>query len=298
MIPNVIHFIDVGGREFSFTHYLVVMSAYKVNTPENICYHCGIEPQGKWWETVKKYVTVKNRKIPLEIFGNSLTYRAHQSDVMRLEILLEYGGIYLDLDAISVNSLSPLLNHQMVMGREPESGLGSGVILAQKNSEFLGIWYERYRDYDGTRWNYHSVQLPWELALRYPSLIYIVDQYAFYYPKYNDPSSALLWGVPFRGRAKTMLRNTVLNMLIFALKQARIRQYEYRHPPLIHLIRGKEWQFQKLRRAYSVHLYESSWGKNYLSQITAESIFDPENPKYESNFSRLMRTVFQKPPWE
>ena len=185
MIPNVIHFIDVGGREFSLIHYLAVITADKVNAPQKIYYHCGVEPQGKWWEAVKKCVTVKKRDIPREIFGNLLTYRAHQSDVIRLEILLEYGGIYLDLDAISINSLSPLLNHQVVMGREPESSLGSGVILAENNAEFLQIWYEKYRDFDARCWNYHSVQLPWALALDYPSLIHVVDQYAFYYPKYN-----------------------------------------------------------------------------------------------------------------
>ncbi len=97
---------------------------------------------------------------------------------------------------------------------------------------------------------------------------------------------------------RTIVRNIVLNMLIFALKETGIRQYEYRHPPLIHLIRGKEWQLKKLQRVYSLHLYESSWGKDYLCKITPESIFDPENAKYESNFSKLMRTVLQEPPWE
>lgn len=97
MIPNVIHFIfgfahDFGGKPFSLVHYLAIKSAHMVNSPERINFYCQYEPEGEWWEKAKPYVNVIFVTPPTEIFGIPLHHIAHQTDVLRLQVLIEQGG--------------------------------------------------------------------------------------------------------------------------------------------------------------------------------------------------------------
>ncbi len=149
MIPNVIHFIDVGGREFSFIHYLAVITA---DTSE--CAGKYLLPL--WHRTTGQMVggceEVRNSEKTQDTARNirqiaDLSCSSIRCNALGNSIRIRWN--LLDLDAISINSLSPFLNHQVVMGREPESGLGSGVILAENSAEFLRIWYEKYQEYDG-----------------------------------------------------------------------------------------------------------------------------------------------------
>ena len=49
----------------------------------------------------------------------------HQSDVVRLEIMLQIGGIYLDTDSVVLKPLNSFLeNHEMVLGEASDFSLG------------------------------------------------------------------------------------------------------------------------------------------------------------------------------
>jgi hypothetical protein len=185
MIPNIIHFIyglksDFGGKEFSLIHFLAVVTAAKVNRPEKLYFHYAYEPTGAWWERAKPYLTMNKVVPPAEIFGRPLEHFAHQADVLRLEVLMQYGGIYLDMDVVCVNSFAPLMHKNCVMGIQPGKGLCNAVILARPGSQFIRLWYEKYRDFDGRHWSHHSVALPMQLARQHPTLIDIQDEYSFF----------------------------------------------------------------------------------------------------------------------
>jgi len=64
----------------------------------------------------------------------------HQSDVAKLRILLDHGGIYLDTDVIVVNSLDPLRRYDATLGKTrlhaaatPSQFHGSNVATAASN---------------------------------------------------------------------------------------------------------------------------------------------------------------------
>src|ERR1041385_7524074 len=128
MVPNVIHMI-YGFKEpdsdnlFHFIYYLAIKSAYECNKPDVIKFYYKHEPIGEWWEKAKPYLTLIKVEPPKEIFGNPLIHYAHQADVMRLEILIKEGGIYLDIDVICLNSFKRLRQYKCVLGREGEKGL-------------------------------------------------------------------------------------------------------------------------------------------------------------------------------
>jgi Glycosyltransferase sugar-binding region containing DXD motif len=198
MIPNRIHFIFgldplFGGKPFSFIHYLAIRSAAVVNQPDEMILHYAYEPDGIWWEAAKPLLTL-NRVTPSdEIFKRRIMHFAHKADVLRLELLRIEGGIYLDMDIFCIRSFEPLRNYHLVMGVEPNAGLCNAVILAEPNSEFLETWLTAYRTFDETRWNYHSVQLPYQLSMIHSDLIHVEDEYSFFFPSYDDPMHLWLW---------------------------------------------------------------------------------------------------------
>lgn len=221
MIPNILHFVfgmapDFGGKPFSLVHYLSVKSAVELNRPEAAFFYYQYEPQGEWWEKAKPLLELNKITAPESIMGNKLYHVAHKADVVRLEVLKETGGIYLDLDTISVKPLTDLLHHQFIIGQELKAafvpknwrqrlkikiglkrvskecstGLCNAVLLSQKNSRFVNLWLNEYKTFRSAGrdkyWNEHSVQVPQQLAARFPDLLTQLGPYAFHYPLYDD----------------------------------------------------------------------------------------------------------------
>ena len=145
--PRFVHFIfglDTSGEhppEFGFIQYLSIVSAYVSLRPERIFFWHYIEPTGDWWKKTRPFITdVRIARAVTEIFGNPIDNYAHKADILRLEILLKYGGIYLDQDTVIWRNMDSLLEHECVMGHEGEGawvGLGNAVIIAKPGSRFI-----------------------------------------------------------------------------------------------------------------------------------------------------------------
>jgi hypothetical protein len=113
-IPKVVHFIktDADPSNFNIIHYISVRSASWHIKPTTIKFHCHVEPQGKYWEMLRRnvpeLVVVPIDDNPNNIGGKPIRMAAHQSDVLRLQVLLREGGIYLvRLRCRSIPSLPP-----------------------------------------------------------------------------------------------------------------------------------------------------------------------------------------------
>ncbi len=279
-VPNVIHFIYLGGRPFSFVHFLAVYTAWKINQPDVIYFHHTELPSGQWWQKAMPFVTL-NRVEPIHsIHGNPIKYLAHMADVIRLEQLAQHGGIYLDLDVICINPFTPLMQNKTVMGIEAGTGLCNAVIMAKPGAQFIHEWQKSYVDFDAKKWNYHSVIFPWALAQKLPEEVYIADQYAFFYPTHNDPIHGYLWDK--KPAWKPRFIRILKNVIKLALgKHDQIRQAYYQ---TFHALRGKSWHMNQLRQAYSIHLWEGLWGEPYLNQLSPQYILNSK-----SNFAQIMR---------
>jgi mannosyltransferase OCH1-like enzyme len=90
-------------------------------------------------------------------------------------VLLEYGGIYLDIDTYVIRPFAEhsLMLHDVVMGMEARelkflrspmsddemdpAGLCNGIIIARKGAEFLRRWMESYEGFVERHWAEHSV---------------------------------------------------------------------------------------------------------------------------------------------
>jgi hypothetical protein len=288
-IPNIFHFIYVGGRQFSFIHLLAVLTAWKVNRPELIYFHHTEEPTGLWWEKARPMLTLHEIEPINEIYGNPIKYPAHMADVIRMQMLQRFGGVYLDLDVICINPLKPLMDREFVMGMEPGTGLCNAVILSRPGAEFLTRWQSHYRSFKSDLWNHHSVVLPWQLARTYPETIHVANQYAFFYPTHNDPVHRYLWGMqPDWYDVALRLTKNILRLVTTTLSSQRdaIKLTFYR---TFHALRSAPWHYEKLRKSYCLHLWEGLWGEPYLKAVT------PEFLKADgSHFAKLMREILSE----
>src|SRR5262245_41900942 len=193
-IPKILHYIwfgmarDFGAKPWSLVHHACLKSAIERVRPDEVFFYYDFEPTGPWWELSRKLVTSVIIEPPREIFGRPLVHVAHRSDVVRLQRLIEHGGIYLDADVFVQRDFDDLLGHSTVLGQETveEWGLGNAVILAEPQSPFLCRWLDQYRSFRSRGWDEfymeHSVNLPLQLARDYPAEITVLSHTAFYLP--------------------------------------------------------------------------------------------------------------------
>lgn len=203
-IPNIIHFIfgfKEQNTEFELYRYISIKSAIDVNNPDKVYFYYKFEPYGYWWDKIKPYLILEYVEPPSEIYGNNLYHYAHQSDVIRLQKLYKYGGIYLDIDTICLKSFKDLLNNKFVLGIQPNKqgtqiyGLCNAVMLSEKNSEFVLKWIDEYTTFRSkgrdAYWDEHSVIKPLKLAYDNPNLVTIIENNCFYNPLWYDINTYL-----------------------------------------------------------------------------------------------------------
>ena len=197
LVPNIVHFIWFGRhKEMSFENYISISSAHKIHRPELIMLHCDHLPVGDWWKRLQKEVNpeVHHMEPPNEIHGQVLYHVYHQGDVAKLQVLRTFGGIYLDYDVIVLQSLDPLRKYPMTMGKEKEEKLNAGVVVAHKDSMFLRMWYESYKDnYQPFDWVFNCGVVSYQIYKDHPHLVH-VESYRLTTPPWEEREKIMTYG--------------------------------------------------------------------------------------------------------
>ncbi|KAM0715128.1 hypothetical protein Q7P37_009593 [Cladosporium fusiforme] len=200
-IPRVVHFILVAesGREaeLEFYQYLAIKSALVRIQPDYVKVHTyALNKDNSWWQLVQHRVelVVHEPRETLETADGHIhkLRLPHQTDILRLEILHQEGGIYLDSDVYALQTFNSLLQSpkNILMGHEggSRSGIGNAVIVARPGSTFIAKWlaeYERSFDNRPKMWNHHSVIVPAKLANEFPEEICTLSPSAFFWPNWS-----------------------------------------------------------------------------------------------------------------
>lgn len=191
-IPKIVHFVyglRDPGPTLDLIHYAAIKSAHDVLKPDKIMFHYHHMPVGENFERARPMLTLRQVPLVTTVFGQPVTHYAHKADVVRLEVLEKYGGIYLDLDLISLKPVDHLLDREFVMaqeGVEGSIGLCNAMIMARPHSRFVQRWYSTYASFESTNWNYHSVILPGKLAPFFPKEITVLNHTAFFWPLWDS----------------------------------------------------------------------------------------------------------------
>jgi hypothetical protein len=199
-IPNIIHYIyglKIQNEEFPFIYFLSILSNYLINQPKIIYFHYQYEPHGYWWEKSKKFIQLNYINASDLFWGSKKIIKfAHKADKLRLDILLKYGGIYMDIDTITYKPYHHLLNYDFVIGIQEENYeinkitlYCNAILFSKKNSLFIKEWIKYYEEYfDPNGWCEASVHLPHKIL----NIVYnkenikIMSKETFYYPSYNE----------------------------------------------------------------------------------------------------------------
>lgn len=187
MTPKLVHYNFGFDPTFSYKplseyHYLNILSLKKTNPDFEILFHYHYEPSGTWWDKIKKIV--KLLKIENISSYDKFKFIEHKSDIFRLETLIKYGGIHLDIDVVCIKKLDGFLHTNFLMGKEVVNGTVKGlcnaVMFSEKNSEFARIWLEKYNSDYTDAWSVNGVIQPYSLSILYPHLITVVSEDYFF----------------------------------------------------------------------------------------------------------------------
>ena len=87
---------------------------------------------------------------------------------------MEYGGIYLDLDVLVVQSFDELRKYPCTLGWESDDRICGGIVISSKDSSFLHMWANYFLDdYKTGVWAYNTGTVPSKLAKRFPNLVHV-----------------------------------------------------------------------------------------------------------------------------
>jgi hypothetical protein len=206
-IPRRFHFIFglmPQPEPMHVVHWLCLESCRRVNAPEAIHFHYRHEPHGEWWEAIRPHLIL--RRVDLRsrlpdasrydatdegrfIRDQGLAY-AHEADFLRLQILLEEGGVYADMDSLFLRPLPErFFAHDFVLGEEApmcgadgvlRSSLCNALIMARSGAAFARHWADAMaQSFDGT-WSRHSNQAATALWAERPDEVHILPQPYFY----------------------------------------------------------------------------------------------------------------------
>lgn len=193
IVPKIVHLIWFRPRgprwcTFRFHNLISILSVHKFIQPEYIFVWHNNTPCGHYWNEAAERIpniVMKKTRAPTSVFGQSIQVIEHQTDVARINIILNYGGIYIDLDVVALKAWDPLLYYETTMGAENPNLLGSGVITAIPNSKFIALWLESYKDFYDIKWNYNSCVMPTKLSRKYPELVHI-EWDTMHSPSWNE----------------------------------------------------------------------------------------------------------------
>ena len=133
MIPKIIHYCWFGSQPMSKTIEKCIES-WKIHLPD--------------FELVLWNETNSDLNHPFAQQALKDEKWAFVSDYVRLKVLSEQGGVYLDTDMLMLKGFSELLNQQCFVGLESERFISCGVIAAQKNHPFILNCLQFYNNVD------------------------------------------------------------------------------------------------------------------------------------------------------
>jgi glycosyltransferase involved in cell wall biosynthesis len=196
LVPRVAHVVfglEPQHEPFHFFHYVSLESCRRMLAPEAIYFHHKHTPWGPWWDRIRPHLTPVEVDLVPEVLAADYSggdvppeYRyAHHADFIRLDVLLEHGGVYADIDTIFVRPFpADLYESPFVIGREPpvqgRPSLCNALLLAEPGAAFARAWRERMAgELDGT-WSNHSGFLAQTLSEQMPEAVRVEPEGTFF----------------------------------------------------------------------------------------------------------------------
>lgn len=188
VVPNYIHYVNFAVNPVDYIYFICILSVFQNQKPDKIFFHYDNKNvfSGKYWDILeelpgfKDIVVFRHIKIPDKIFNQPINQKWqiwHASDFIRIQILMEYGGIFLESDCYLVKEINNFRRFEIVVSWNKGQSLGNQVIVAHKNARFLKRYLDCFQTYDRTdRYHYADVKPTVEILTREPHLVHRVGE--------------------------------------------------------------------------------------------------------------------------
>lgn len=133
IVPNIVHYVILDNFTLSFSLYVSIKSVIRNHAPDAIFIHCNsddLQLNGPYWELLMTHyshlIGVKFIAKATQIFGQELYSKFaiyHASDIARIQVMMQFGGIYLDQDVIVIKSLEKFRHFEMTIGYPKNLGI-------------------------------------------------------------------------------------------------------------------------------------------------------------------------------
>ncbi len=189
LVPNIAHMVWIGGGQMDFVFYLSVLSLLFVAKVDTVFIHGDLPIPGDYWQTLTTYDRTKDRvrfitrSPPSMIYQGVIEpwYRSLMSDLIRVDLMIKYGGIYTDTDAIWVKPLTyedrgydAVASFDWVDWSWPyPDSVNFGISYGKKNAPFWQIFRESMRELHNEHHGFTGVMMPYRLLEKYPHLLRI-----------------------------------------------------------------------------------------------------------------------------
>ena len=209
LIPNIGHMIWFGGGVMSFLFYLSCLSQINILKVDTLYIHGDKELQGSYWKELKTYqnvVFVKIIKSDL-IFRKNIKIVNHMADVYRMIIMIRYGGIYTDADAVWIKPIPSFLRQYdsvasydwpQMYNVYPDY-IQCGVVLSKPGARYWKLSLETLIDFSDNMYGYNGLLKPYKMLERHPDTLFIYDKlqvmcwklrcHPTWYPDFRDKNA-------------------------------------------------------------------------------------------------------------
>ena len=198
--PFIVHYIhlqDSGNPGLSFTECMGLLSVMTNLAPDSIYLHTSLPD--RWpFDTCRPYIhdwpdiQIINRQRKFVMNHKRIRAVQHEADIIRLEILQQYGGLALDFDVLIINGTRVrelMAAHPCIVCAEKFPHLlNVGFFGCQRGAALPGRLLERsyYADYRPQSWLYNSGEMLFKVWNETQSLAHVVHGVCNY--PFNSPS--------------------------------------------------------------------------------------------------------------
>jgi hypothetical protein len=152
IVPNIVHYLNLNNSDLSREQYWSILSVIRHQKPAFIYIHRSAQTtlKGHYWSELmqkhNKSFIINSINHHETIFETKPKYVfKHISDILRLEILIHYGGVFLGENIILAESLEKFFNFEMTVFSETNDSIDNNIIIANQNARFLKSIYDTYR---------------------------------------------------------------------------------------------------------------------------------------------------------
>jgi len=178
IIPKIIHLIYFNKKPLKDYNYKCINSIIQ-HMPDYMIYiYNDIEPIDNEWNKIKLFSNVNivqtNRITYYDDF--KIEYVQYEADILRLELLYKYGGIYIDTDMFIFKNFENLIKTGVYYGIEKGGAMINSIIISEPNNGFIKELLHSLKT--GLRigqWGAHIRDIPKLLLDTYPYYMYKYD---------------------------------------------------------------------------------------------------------------------------